>query len=109
MKNDQTLQSHAQRQRLLAQLNIAPVDTLTARRDLDILCPAARVLELRRHGYRIETVWVKRRTDCGREHRVALYVFRSGEISNEQLELLVDLEHSGFKPGGVGTPCPPTI
>lgn len=95
MEDDQTLQfpAHAQRQRLLAQLNIAPVDTLTARYDLDILCPAARVLELRRRGYRIETTWVKRRTDCGREHRVALYVFRSREISNEQLELLVDLEH----------------
>ncbi len=100
MKDDQTLHfpAHIQRQRLLAQLNIAPVDTLTARRYLDILCPAARVLELRRRGYRIETVWVKRRTDCGREHRVALYVFRPGEILNEQLELLIDHEHSGIKP-----------
>lgn len=109
MKDDQTrhLPAKIQRQILLAQLNIAPVDTLTARRDLDILCPAARVLELRRCGYRIETTWVKRRTDCGREHRVALYVFRSGKVSNEQLELLVEMEHSGIKPGRVGTTCPP--
>lgn len=64
----------AQRQRMLKALRRGHVSTIYARRNLDILCPAARVLELRRAGYRIKTVWVWDRTDCGKSHRVALYV-----------------------------------
>ncbi|MBK9161253.1 MAG: helix-turn-helix domain-containing protein [Nitrosomonadales bacterium] len=59
------------------------IDTLTARSELDILCPAARVLELRRRGYPIDTVWIERPTDCGKLHRVALYVLQSGSVSDE--------------------------
>jgi Helix-turn-helix domain len=69
--------AHAQRQRLLERLKIAPVDTVTARRELDILCPAARVLELRRRDYRIEAIWIDCKTDCGKVHRVALYILQS--------------------------------
>jgi Helix-turn-helix domain len=69
--------AHAQRQRLLEHLKIAPINTVTARRELDILCPAARVLELRRRGYRIETIWIDCKTDCGKVHRVALYILQS--------------------------------
>lgn len=76
--------AHAQRQRLLERLNISPVDTVTARSELDILCPAARVLELRKRSYRIDTVWVDRPTDCGKVHRVALYVLQPGEASDDE-------------------------
>jgi hypothetical protein len=69
--------AHAQRQRLLELLEIAPVNTVTARRALDILCPAARVLELRRRGYGIETIWIDCKTNCGKVHRVALYILKS--------------------------------
>lgn len=69
--------AHAQRQRLLEHLKIAPINTVTARRELDILCPAARVLELRRRGYRIETLWIDYKTDCSKVHRVALYILQS--------------------------------
>lgn len=75
--------AHAQRQRLLARLKASPIDTVAARHELDILCPAARVLELRRRGYRIETVWIERQTDCGKVHRVALYVLQIGDVSDE--------------------------
>lgn len=68
----------AQRQRLLKALRRYPVSTITARSELDILCPAARVLELRRAGYRIKTVWVWECTDCGKSHRVGLYVLARG-------------------------------
>lgn len=68
----------AQRQRLLKALRRYPVSTITARSELDILCPAARVLELRRAGYRIRTVRVWQRTDCGKSHKVALYVLGKG-------------------------------
>lgn len=73
--------SNAQRKRFLERLKLGPVDTVTARSELDILCPAARVLELRKLGYNIETVWLNRPTDCGDVHRVALYVLHAGELA----------------------------
>lgn len=66
----------AQRQRLLEALRHGMVSTITARRDLDILSPAARIIELRKH-YQIDMVWIKQPTDCGKLHRVALYVLKS--------------------------------
>jgi hypothetical protein len=69
--------NEAQRQRLIERLLIVGmIDTITARRELDILCPAARVLELRKRGHRIDTVKIQRATDCGKLHRIALYVLR---------------------------------
>lgn len=64
----------AQRKRILEALKIAPVSTLKARRDLDVLHPAARVLELRKRGNEIHTFWNLEPTACGRLHRVAKYV-----------------------------------
>lgn len=68
----------AQRQRMLKALRRSPVSTITARSTLDILCPAARVFELRRLGYRIKTARVWQRSDCGKSHRVAMYVLAKG-------------------------------
>lgn len=70
--------THAQRNRLLAYLHTKPIDTVTARKELDILMPAARVFELRQQGYDISTVRVDRVTDAGISHRVALYVLMIG-------------------------------
>lgn len=51
------------------------IDTITARRELDILMPGARIHEPRHKlGRRIDTVKIQRSTDCGKLHRVALYV-----------------------------------
>ena len=68
----------AQRQRLIDWLSAhGMIGTLSARRDLDILAPAARVHELRhRYGLLIDTVWVNEPTECGRVHRVGRYVLR---------------------------------
>lgn len=68
----------AQRQRLMDWFRAhGMVSTLAARRELDILAPAARVHELRhRYGLKIDLVWVKEPTDCGRVHRVGQYVLR---------------------------------
>ena len=69
--------TEAQRKRLINWLHThGQIDTITARRELDILCPAARVLELRKRGYQIETVWTERPTDNGKLHRVAMYVLK---------------------------------
>jgi len=73
-----TNSAEAQRQRLMDWLRVhRMIDTIAARRDLDILMPAARVHELRhRYGHQIDLIWVQRSTDCGKFHRVAMYVLQ---------------------------------
>lgn len=66
--------SQAQRQRLLSALQIAPLSTIQARRDLDVMHPGGRILELREQGHEIHTFWIFEPTACGRLHRVAKYV-----------------------------------
>lgn len=63
----------AQRRRLLLALRSAPVSTLTARKELDILHPAGRIKELREQGFDIHTLWQWEPTDSGKQHRVGLY------------------------------------
>lgn len=75
--------SHSQRLRLLERLKVAPVDTITARRELDVMHPAARIQELKQRGNLIDTVRVGRPTDCGKVHRIALYVLLPGESCND--------------------------
>lgn len=70
----------AQRTRLLQALRRAPVSTIVARRELDILSPASRIIELRQRGFDIETLWQHEATDCGRTHRIGLYVL-TGEAN----------------------------
>ena len=66
--------AEAQRFRLLARLRDGAVDTISARRDLNILMPAARIKELRKQGFQIETHRTKVFDDHGRPHaRVAIY------------------------------------
>ena len=64
----------AQRLWAIDLLRAGPKSTLQLRRDGDILAPAARILELKRRGFDILTHWVQEATDCGKLHRVALYV-----------------------------------
>ena len=69
----------AQRLRLLDYLHrFGAISTLTARRDLDVLQPAARIHELRhRYGLQIDLVWTDEPTECGKVHRVGMYVLQS--------------------------------
>ena len=64
----------AQRARLLSRLHHSPITSIQARSELDILHPAARVLELRNSGYNIVTHWCSDKTPDGGRHRVAEYV-----------------------------------
>ncbi|GAB6038193.1 helix-turn-helix domain-containing protein [Fundidesulfovibrio butyratiphilus] len=68
-----------QRARLLDALRRESLTTLEARSKLDVLHPAARVMELRRRGHSIVTVWTTDLTPEGRPHRVARYILRQGE------------------------------
>lgn len=64
----------AQRGRLLDALRCGPITTIEARRNLDILMPAARVFELKHnYGYPIDKVMVRQETDNGKLHRIAKY------------------------------------
>ncbi|MBD8898370.1 helix-turn-helix domain-containing protein [Rhodanobacter sp. DHG33] len=69
----------AQRHRLLAHLKCKAIDTITARRDLNVMHPAMRVKELREAGHPIVTVRISRADTEGRQHHnVALYTLMSG-------------------------------
>ncbi|GGY85382.1 helix-turn-helix domain-containing protein [Marinobacter zhanjiangensis] len=78
-ENMRDLSAAAQRARILDYLqNNRALTTLYARHHLNVMHPAARVMELRKHGYKIIT---NRREDTdskGRLHRVAEYVLMPG-------------------------------
>lgn len=75
----------AQRNRVLAALRThGSLTTLEARRRLDVLHVAARVLELRDAGFQIMTAWAWDHTAEGSPHRVAKY-FLLGEPQAEAL------------------------
>lgn len=66
--------AEAQRARLLERLQNAPIDTITARRELNLLMPAARVKELREAGHPIKTHRITAKDEQGRTHHgIALY------------------------------------
>ncbi|WP_186189883.1 helix-turn-helix domain-containing protein [Burkholderia gladioli] len=63
-----------QRARLLEAINMrGGVTTLEAVRFLDIVDPRPRIVELRKEGYRIATLWSLQPSECGRMHRVGRY------------------------------------
>ena len=64
----------AQCQRALEYLRVKPMTTCFARRKLDIYDPPARILQLRKRGHQIETVWDEAVTEAGFKHRVGKYV-----------------------------------
>ncbi len=71
----------AQRARLLARLQLGPIDTLTARRELNILMPAARIKELKERGNLISKQSISMTDEQGRTHHgIALYhLIQTGE------------------------------
>ena len=68
--------AESQRKRLLSHLYHAPLTTLQARERLDIMAPAARVMELRKRGHDIKTVWTWDLSPSGKAHRVARYILQ---------------------------------
>lgn len=66
--------AEAQRQRLLQYLQEhGSVTTCEARRLLDIMHPAARIMELRR-DQDIDLVWINDLSEAGKAHRVGKYL-----------------------------------
>ncbi|MRD45647.1 hypothetical protein GHT07_00010 [Caenimonas koreensis DSM 17982] len=64
--------------RLLAAFALFSVTTFEAMRFLDVYHCPARVLQLRKAGYRIVTHWQTVITEGGTKHRVGLYTLESG-------------------------------
>lgn len=62
-----------QRARLLLALMAGPVSTSYARDRLNIMHPAARVLELRGEGHMIGTEWTWQTDHRGRRHKAGVY------------------------------------
>ena len=70
--------SHSQAARLLEALSRYPVTTYEAMRHLDVYHCPARILQLRKRGHKIITLWQTVITEAGEHHRVGLYVLDSG-------------------------------
>jgi hypothetical protein len=64
--------------RLLAALQRFPLTTFEAMRKLDVYHVPARVLQLRKAGHSIATLWQIVVTESGERHRVGLYVLQRG-------------------------------
>jgi hypothetical protein len=70
--------SRSQAARLLEALSRYSVTTFEAMRYLDVYHCPARVLQLRKQGYKIVTHWQTVITEAGVKHRVGLYALESG-------------------------------
>lgn len=85
----------AQRKRIHEYLRIRPLDTLTARKVLDVMHPAARVMELRKRGVKIQTVRIDRASDCGEIHCVACYVLEAGAVESAPADKAAGTDRQG--------------
>jgi hypothetical protein len=65
--------TEAQCARALKRMRDGPVTTYELRRKHDIYDPPSRVLQLRKHGHEITTLWQRVRTEAGVVHRVGQY------------------------------------
>lgn len=65
-----------QEKRILEALSRGSLSTFEASRYLDAFDPRARVMALRNKGHCITTHWVLQRTECGRPHRIGVYVLQ---------------------------------
>lgn len=86
----------SQRSRILAHLNLKQSEgltTLQARHQLDVMHPAQRIVELRKRGYQITTIWTLDYTPEGNVHRVARYVI----LKQRQLSLIDDFLGNGVQ------------
>lgn len=70
--------SRSQAARLLEALSRYSITTFEAMRYLDVYHCPARVLQLRKRGYKIVTHWQTVITEAGERHRVGLYALESG-------------------------------
>ena len=66
--------SVAQCARLLMRLRQGPCTTFEGMRDLDVYHVPARILQLRKRGHQIDTIWTRVITEANVAHRVGKYI-----------------------------------
>lgn len=74
--NNTRIDTEAQLARLVKALRAGARTTVELYRHFDILHPPARVRQLRKRGFEIDTVWVESETLPGIRHRVGKYVLQ---------------------------------
>jgi hypothetical protein len=65
--------------RLLRALRLFSINTFEASRGLGIYHPPARILQLRKNGFCIDTIWQVIEAENGDKHRVGCYLLRNGD------------------------------
>ena len=73
--------SHSQASRLLEALSRFSITTYEAMRYLDVYHCPARILQLRKQGHKIITLWQTVITESGERHRVGLYLLAGREAT----------------------------
>ena len=73
--------SHSQAARLLEALSRYSITTYEAMRHLDVYHCPARILQLRKQGHKIITLWQTVITESGERHRVGLYLLAGREAT----------------------------
>jgi Helix-turn-helix domain len=63
--------------RILEAFSRFSLNTFELSRYLDVYHPPARILQLRKAGHEIVTHWQTVVTECGRKHRIGLYVLEA--------------------------------
>lgn len=61
------------------------ITTSEAREHLDIMSPAPRIMELKRAGYSIVTIWDNWTSDHNIKHRIARYVLTQTQPINSEV------------------------
>jgi hypothetical protein len=80
LKKAKSDSSRNQRQRLLEHFKAKPQITVAQAREwLGIMSPPARIIELRRQGYRIDTLFQTEFDSLGYRHRNGIYVYKGGK------------------------------
>ncbi|SDW16319.1 helix-turn-helix domain-containing protein [Nitrosomonas oligotropha] len=69
--------------RLLQALKMYSINTYEASRGLGVYHPPARVMQLRKNGYPVDTVWQTIVAENGDTHRVGCYLLRNGDYRHE--------------------------
>ena len=71
--------TESQRSLLLDHLKKGPLTTIQARDELGVMSPAPRVMELRRQGHNIITLWTETVDRTGTKHREGQYILLTEE------------------------------
>ena len=79
--NSKGIASHSQASRLLEALSRFSITTYEAMRYLDVYHCPARILQLRKQGHKIITLWQTVITESGERHRVGLYLLAGREAT----------------------------